>query len=182
MSGTGTSGPTQRWWAAVKPDAPLASATRNQTSVMLQSAGASLLPSGIWVVSWITMPDHIQVYTCTSQGLSVRFPCAKIPCVGRESVFRALAEPRRQAILRLVRDQPRSAGEIGEHFDITQQAVSQHLQILVEADLVKMRKDGKRRLYVVNPEGLEALERFLTELWPLGLRRLKKAVESNRGR
>jgi len=85
-------------------------------------------------------------------------------------------------MLRLVRDRPRSAGEIGEHFDITQQAVSQHLQILVEADLVAVRKDGKRRLYLVNPEGLEILERFLTELWPLGLRRLKKAVESNRGR
>jgi DNA-binding transcriptional ArsR family regulator len=102
--------------------------------------------------------------------------------MGTEAVLRALAEPRRQAILRLVRDRPQSAGEIGEHFDISQQAVSQHLQVLADAGLVDVQPDGKRRLYVVNPEGLEVLERFLAGLWPAGLRRLKKAVESHRGR
>jgi hypothetical protein len=45
-----------------------------------------------------------------------------------------------------------------------------------------MQRDGQRRLYVVNPDGLAVLERFLSELWPSGLRRLKKAVESKRGR
>ena len=102
--------------------------------------------------------------------------------MGSEAVLRALAEPRRQAILKLVRDKPHSVGEIGEHFDISQQAVSQHLQVLAEAGLVDVRQEGKRRLYVVNPEGLETLERFLSSLWPTGLRRLKKAVESRRGR
>ena len=102
--------------------------------------------------------------------------------MGSEAVLRALAEPRRQAILRLVRDRPHSVGEIGEHFDISQQAVSQHLQVLSEAGLVDMQRDGKRRLYVVNPKGLETLERFLATLWPAGLRRLKRAVESHRGR
>ena len=54
--------------------------------------------------------------------------------MGGQAVLRALAEPRRQAMLRLVRDRPRSAGEIGGHFrDITQQAVSQHLRVLAEA-------------------------------------------------
>src|SRR5262249_1655105 len=104
------------------------------------------------------------------------------PCVGREAILRALAEPRRQAMLRLVRDKPRSAGEIGEHFDITQQALPQHLQVLADAGLVDVRKEGKRRLYVVNPDGLEILDQFLAELWPAALRRLKRAVESNRGR
>jgi DNA-binding transcriptional ArsR family regulator len=102
--------------------------------------------------------------------------------VSREAVLRALAEPRRQAILRLVRDRARSVGEIGEHFEISQQAVSQHLQVLADAGLVDVKRDGRRRLYLVNPNGLEVLERFLSELWPAGLRRLKKAVESNRGR
>ncbi len=99
-----------------------------------------------------------------------------------QDVLRALAEPRRQAILRLVRDGPRSAGEIGEHFDITQQAVSQHLHVLNEAGLVEVRKAGKRRLYEVNPQGLQILDRFLAELWPVGLQRLKEAVESDHGR
>jgi DNA-binding transcriptional ArsR family regulator len=102
--------------------------------------------------------------------------------MSKENVLRALAEPRRQAILRLVRDKPRSAGEIGEHFDISQQAVSQHLQVLADAGLVDVRREGKRRLYLVNPSGLETLERFLADLWPAGLRRLKSAVESKRGR
>jgi DNA-binding transcriptional ArsR family regulator len=102
--------------------------------------------------------------------------------MGREAVLRALAEPNRQAILRLVRDRPRAVNEIGEHFEISQQAVSQHLQILAEAGLVDVERDGKRRLYVVNPAGLEVLEKFLAELWPAGLRRLKRAVEGNRGR
>ena len=98
-----------------------------------------------------------------------------------EAVLRALAEPRRQAMLRLVRDRPRSVGEIREHFDITQQAVSQHLQVLNQAGLVDVRREGKRRLYVLNPQGLEVLDAFLAELWPARLRRLKQAVESDRG-
>lgn len=102
--------------------------------------------------------------------------------MGTEAVLRALAEPNRQAILKLVRDEPHSVGEIGEHFDISQQAVSQHLQILTEAGLLNVEQRGKRRLYVVNPDGIEVLEKFLADLWPAGLRRLKKAVESHRGR
>jgi hypothetical protein len=54
--------------------------------------------------------------------------------------------------------------------------------VLAEAGLVDVHRDGKRRLYVVNPQGLEILERFLASLWPSGLKRLKKAVESSRGR
>ena len=81
-------------------------------------------------------------------------------------------------MLRLVRDRPRSAGEISDHFaDITQQAVSQHLQVLAGAGLVKVSRSGKQRFYVVNPDGLDELDRFLADLWPQGLRRLKRAVE-----
>jgi DNA-binding transcriptional ArsR family regulator len=98
-----------------------------------------------------------------------------------DAMLRALAEPRRRAMLQLVRDEPRSVGEIAAQFEISQQAVSQHLQVLREAGLVAVRKDGQRRLYVVRPEGLETLESFLAELWPAGLARLKGEVESERG-
>jgi DNA-binding transcriptional ArsR family regulator len=94
-----------------------------------------------------------------------------------EDVLKALAEPRRQQILRLVRATPRSVGEIAEQVDITQQAVSQHLQVLKDAGLVAVRQHGTRRLYLIRPEGLESLDRFLAELWPAGLQRLKAAVE-----
>jgi DNA-binding transcriptional ArsR family regulator len=99
-----------------------------------------------------------------------------------EAALKALAEPRRVAMLRLVRDRPRSVGEIAGHFeDITQQAVSQHLRELREAGLVVAHKDGQRRLYVVRPEGLEGLESFLRDLWPAGLERLGQAAEDDGG-
>jgi DNA-binding transcriptional ArsR family regulator len=96
-----------------------------------------------------------------------------------EAAFQALAEPRRRDILRLVRDQPRSVNEIAARFDITQQAVSLHLQVLKEAGLVAVRPQGQRRLYVVRPEGLAALRDYLAEFWPENLQRLKHAAESD---
>jgi DNA-binding transcriptional ArsR family regulator len=98
-----------------------------------------------------------------------------------EAALHALAEPRRRAILRLVRDRPHSVNEIAEQFEITQQAVSQHLKVLHDAGLVAMRPAGQRRLYVVRPEGLDAVRELLEELWPAGLERLKHAVEDARG-
>jgi DNA-binding transcriptional ArsR family regulator len=95
-----------------------------------------------------------------------------------EAAFRALAEPRRRAMLRLVRDQPRSVNEIAEHFDISQQAVSQHLKVLKDAGLLAVRPQGQRRLYAVRQDGLASVREFLEELWPARLEELKRAVES----
>jgi len=95
-----------------------------------------------------------------------------------EAAFQALADPRRRAILRLVREHPRSVNEIAGQFDISQQAVSQHLKVLKEAGLVAVRPQGQRRLYVVRPEGLAGLRDFLAEFWPGSLELLKEAVES----
>ncbi len=94
-----------------------------------------------------------------------------------EAALAALAEPRRRAILQLVRDEPRSVNEIAERFDVSQQAVSQHLRVLRNAGLVEVKPQGQRRLYVVRPEGLASVQAFLAELWPAGLQRLKQAVE-----
>ncbi len=96
-----------------------------------------------------------------------------------DQALAAVADPRRRAMLILVRDQPRSVGEIASHFEITQQAVSQHLRVLKDAGLVAVRAQGQRRLYVIRPEGLEGLEAFLRELWPASLDRLRQAVESD---
>ena len=82
-------------------------------------------------------------------------------------------------MLRLVQERPRGVNEIAEHFDITQQAVSQHLQVLREAGLVAVRPEGQRRLYLVRPEGFESVREFLAEFWPERLQRLKQAVESS---
>jgi DNA-binding transcriptional ArsR family regulator len=97
-----------------------------------------------------------------------------------EAALQAIAEPRRRAILKLVRDRPHSVNEIAEHFEVTQQAVSQHLKVLREAGLVEVHPQGQRRLYVVRPEGLEGVRALLEELWPASLQRLKRAVEEDR--
>jgi DNA-binding transcriptional ArsR family regulator len=98
------------------------------------------------------------------------------------AALKALAEPRRVAMLRLVRDRPRSVGEIAGHFeDITQQAVSQHLRELREAGLVAVHRDGQRRMYMLRPEGIEDLESFLRGLWPSGVERLSQVADDDGG-
>ena len=94
-----------------------------------------------------------------------------------EAALRAIAEPRRQAILRLVRDEERTAGEIAEAFEVTRPAISQHLAVLKEAGLVSERRDGTRRFYRARPEKIKELQRFLEEFWRTGLDRLKVAAE-----
>jgi DNA-binding transcriptional ArsR family regulator len=96
-----------------------------------------------------------------------------------EAALAALAEPRRRAILMLVRDAPHSVNEIAAHFEVTQQAVSQHLQVLRDAGLVAVRPQGQRRLYEVRLEGLESVRELLAELWPESLEKLKRAVEAD---
>jgi len=92
-------------------------------------------------------------------------------------VFQVLAEPRRRAVLALVADRERSAGEIAAHFDVTRQAVSQHLRILLEAGLIRERREGARRWYSARPEGLDEIRAELEAMWPAALARLKRAAE-----
>lgn len=94
-----------------------------------------------------------------------------------DAAIRAIAEPRRRAILRLVRDEELSAGEIAAHFDVTRPAVSQHLRVLKDAGLMTERRDGTRRLYRVRPEGLAGLRGFLEEFWDESLALLRDAAE-----
>lgn len=91
--------------------------------------------------------------------------------------LKAIAEPRRRAILRLVRDGELASGEIARHFDVTGPAISQHLGVLKEAGLVSERRDGTRRLYRARPEAITDLQRFLEDFWDDGLDRLRNAAE-----
>jgi DNA-binding transcriptional ArsR family regulator len=94
-----------------------------------------------------------------------------------ETALRAIAAPRRRTILRLVRDDELSAGEIASHFDVTRPAVSQDLTLLKEAGLVDERRNGTRRLYRARPEGLAELREFLEEFWNVRLELLKQEAE-----
>jgi DNA-binding transcriptional ArsR family regulator len=96
---------------------------------------------------------------------------------GTDAVLRALADPHRREIIRLTRDAELPAGRIGDHFTLTQQAVSQHLTVLKRAGLLEERREGTRRLYRFRRQALEPVREMLDEFWPDALARLKRAVE-----
>ena len=95
-----------------------------------------------------------------------------------DDVLRAIVEPRRRAILELIRDRELSAGEIAQNFEVSRPAISQHLQILVEAGLVSVRRDGTKRLYRIRSDGLGELRQYVDSLWDARLDLLKTAAEA----
>lgn len=91
--------------------------------------------------------------------------------------LRALAEPRRREILRLVWGTELPAGEIARRFDVSRPAISQHLRVLKEAGLVSERREGTRRFYRARPEAVAELRAFLGAFWEDRLDLLKHAAE-----
>ena len=91
-------------------------------------------------------------------------------------VFQVLAEPRRRDMLALLAQHERTAGDIARQFNVTRQAVSQHLQILLEAGLIRERRDGTRRWYSARPEGLAEVRAYVEAMWPTALADLKAAA------
>jgi DNA-binding transcriptional ArsR family regulator len=96
---------------------------------------------------------------------------------GTDAVLRALADPHRRDIIRLIRSTEMPAGQIAGHFTLTQQAVSQHLSVLKKAGLLEERREGTRRLYRFHSDALTPVRELLEEFWPDALERLRRAVE-----
>jgi DNA-binding transcriptional ArsR family regulator len=91
----------------------------------------------------------------------------------------ALADGTRRGLLRLVRDEERSAGQLAAAFpQMSRPAVSQHLRVLSDAGLVTIRPDGNRRLYRARADGLTEVWKFIDEMWTDRLARLKHAAEA----
>jgi len=96
-----------------------------------------------------------------------------------DAPLRALAEPRRRAILRLVWSQELPATDIADRFpDVTRPAISQHLRVLKDANLLTERRDGTRRLYRANTDTMAELRAFLDDYWTSGLERLRGVAEA----
>ena len=96
-----------------------------------------------------------------------------------DTALRALAEPRRREILKLVWTEELPAAQIAAQFDdVTRSAVSQHIGVLREAELVIERRDGTRRLYRANQAQMGRLRQFLDEYWTGSLQRLQHLAES----
>ena len=100
-----------------------------------------------------------------------------------DAALKALAEPRRRAILRLVWSQELPAADIADRFrDVSRPAISQHLAVLKDANLVTERRDGTRRLYKANTDTMAELRAFLDDYWTSGLERLRDVAEAAQAR
>jgi len=97
------------------------------------------------------------------------------------SIFHAIADPTRRAILDRLREGGQAVNEIAGRFEISRPAISKHLRVLHEANLVTETREGRNRIYKLNAEPLRDLERWLDHyrrFWALNLLSLKNHVES----
>jgi DNA-binding transcriptional ArsR family regulator len=98
-----------------------------------------------------------------------------------ESTFHALADPTRRAVLDLLRRGSQPAGEIAGAFPVSRPAISKHLRLLRRAHLVREHREGRHRVYRLNPEPLRAVDSWLEQyrtFWKMNLTNLKTFVES----
>jgi DNA-binding transcriptional ArsR family regulator len=92
----------------------------------------------------------------------------------------ALGDRTRRAIFEQLRKGPRAVGEIADELPVSRPAVSQHLRVLREAGLVTERRNGTRRIYRVDPDGLAGLRAYFDEFWNEALAAFKAAAEDER--
>jgi DNA-binding transcriptional ArsR family regulator len=98
-----------------------------------------------------------------------------------EAAFQALADPTRRAVLDLLRQGSRPAGQIAQAFPVSRPAISKHLRLLRRAHLVEERREGRNRVYQINAEPLKAVDQWLNQyrvFWQANLASLKNFVET----
>jgi DNA-binding transcriptional ArsR family regulator len=98
------------------------------------------------------------------------------------SALHALGDPTRLAVFERIVARPRAVGELAAELPVTRPAVSQHLRVLKEAGLVIDRADGARRIYQLNPAGVEAIRDWLDGFWNEALAAFKRAAEGGEDR
>lgn len=98
----------------------------------------------------------------------------------QEHQLDALGDATRRAILaRLLNDGPQPVGRLAGNFTISRPAISQHLRVLKDAQLVSDRSEGNRRLYRLNPEGFLSLRDYFDQFWTAALAEFKKKAEES---
>jgi DNA-binding transcriptional ArsR family regulator len=93
--------------------------------------------------------------------------------------FTALADPTRRAIFERLAERPSAVGELAGDLPVSRPAVSQHLKVLKDAGLVVDQADGTRRIYQLDPDGVDALRGYLDQFWNQALTAFKRAVEQD---
>ncbi len=103
----------------------------------------------------------------------------------REATFQALADPTRRAVLDLLRRGAQPAGQIAGAFPVSRPAISKHLRLLRRAHLVHGHREGRHRVYHLNPEPLRAVDSWIEQyrqFWTASLSNLKAFVEAEHER
>ena len=102
-----------------------------------------------------------------------------------EATFQALADPTRRAVLDLLRRGSQPAGQIASAFTVSRPAISKHLRLLRRAHLVREHREGRHRVYQLNPEPLRAVDSWIEQyrvFWAASLNNLKAFVEAEHAR
>ena len=94
----------------------------------------------------------------------------------------ALGDATRRAVFELLREGPRAVGDLARELPVSRPAVSQHLRVLKEAGLVTERRNGTKRLYRIDPGGVEALRAYFEAFWTEALASFKAAADDERRR
>lgn len=93
------------------------------------------------------------------------------------NAFNALGDPRRRELFERLSKSPLAVSELSKGLPVSRPAVSQHLKVLKKAGLVKVRKQGTRNIYYVNPDGVQAMRNYLDKFWNKALLAFKEAAE-----
>lgn len=97
-------------------------------------------------------------------------------------VYNAIAEPRRRAILELICTGEHAVGDVADALEIDQPSASKHLRVLREVDLVRVRRDGRRRLYSADPHALQPVQAWVKKcerLWERHIDSIKERAEAS---
>jgi DNA-binding transcriptional ArsR family regulator len=99
----------------------------------------------------------------------------------RRDVFQAIADPTRRAIITLIAIQAMTPNALAEHFDTTRQAVSKHLRILTECELVKQEQQGREIYYTLELDKMKEIDKWLEQfrkIWETRFSQLDKLLET----
>lgn len=125
--------------------------------------------------------NRVTIWLQIMRHRSVTYAPARTP----EATFQALADPTRRAVLDLLRRGSQPAGQIARAFPISRPAISKHLRLLRRAHLVREHREGRHRVYQLNPEPLRAVDSWIEQyriFWTASLNNLKAFVEAEHAR
>lgn len=97
----------------------------------------------------------------------------------RRDIFQAIADPTRRAIIALIALQAMTPNALAEHFDTTRQAVSKHLQILVECELVQQKQQGREIYYQLEIDKMKEIDKWLEQfrqIWEIRFNQLDEVL------